>query len=91
MRLEPHGWYRIDARGNKPGVQADFSPPVERLAFAVISPGEADLPEIWPEPIPAVLDVLLKYRTYKEVAENLPDIDLIPSLDSGRPLKISGT
>src|SRR5690606_10064452 len=31
--LEPHGWYRVDARGNKPGVDADFCPPAERLAF----------------------------------------------------------
>jgi hypothetical protein len=25
--LKNHGWYRIDARGNKEGVNAQFSPP----------------------------------------------------------------
>ncbi|MCA9151542.1 MAG: hypothetical protein KDA92_19655, partial [Planctomycetales bacterium] len=30
--LEAYGWYRIDARGNKPGVAAAFSPPLEKLA-----------------------------------------------------------
>ena len=33
--LEDIGWYRCDARGNRPGVTAAFTPPVERLAFAV--------------------------------------------------------
>lgn len=75
--LETHGWYRIDARGNKLGVAADFCPPVERLAFPIISVGEADLPEIWAEPLPVVVEVLLKSKTYKAVAENLPDIQLV--------------
>lgn len=74
--LEDHGWYRIDARGNKEGVSADFCPPVERLAFPIISDGEADLPEIWASPIGLVLEVLLKRSTFKEVADNLPDIQL---------------
>lgn len=74
--LEDHGWYRIDARGNKEGVSADFCPPVERLAFPIISVGEADLPEIWASPIGPVLEVLLKRSTFKEVADNLPDIQL---------------
>ena len=74
--LERHGWYRIDARGNKPGVAAEFHPPAEHLAFPIVSAGEADLPEIWAEPIAPVLDVLLSKKTYREVADNLPDIQL---------------
>ena len=34
----------MDARGNKPGVQAEFTPPIEQLAYPVIIEGEADLP-----------------------------------------------
>jgi transglutaminase-like putative cysteine protease len=75
--LERHGWYRIDARGNKAGVAAEFCPPVEQLAFPIVSDGEADLPEIWAEPITPVLDVLLSKKTYREVADNLPDIWLV--------------
>jgi len=75
--LEDHGWYRIDARGNKDGVSAEFCPPIERLAFPIISDGEADLPEIWAKPILPVLEVLQTKKTYKEVADSLPDIQLV--------------
>lgn len=73
------GWYRIDARGNKPGVEALFIPPAERLAFPIIVKGEADLPEIWPEPIPQVVRVLKSSVSFQEVADNLPDIEIIKS------------
>ncbi|MFW5426800.1 MAG: transglutaminase family protein [Methylophagaceae bacterium] len=75
--LEPYGWYRIDARGNKENVTAEFTPPVEQLAFPIITEGEADLPEIWAEPLPDIVTVLEKYNSYDQVAANLPDIALI--------------
>ena len=68
-----HGWYRIDARGNKAGVAADFCPPKEALAFPIIDAGERDLPEIWNEPLPSIIKVLSIYETVEQVAENLPD------------------
>lgn len=74
--LEPYGWYRMDARGNKEGVSAQFCPPVERLAFPIVSPGEADLPEIWAKPVGPVIEVLQSSRTYQDVADHLPDIQL---------------
>lgn len=74
--LEEFGWYRIDARGNKTGVDAQFCPPQEKLAFPIRLEGEADLPEIYAEPLPEVIETLTRCRTYLEVAENLPDIDL---------------
>lgn len=72
--LEQYGWYRMDARGNKAGISADFCPPVERLAFPIITAGEADFPEVWAAPIPQVIEVLSTKTTYQEVAENLPDV-----------------
>ena len=75
--LEPYGWYRIDARGNKEGVSAEFCPPEEKLAFRIITPGEVDLPEMWAEPLDIVAQTLEKYKTVQDVAENLPDIDQI--------------
>ena len=75
--LGEFGWYRIDARGNKQGVATEFCPPVEKLAFPIAVEGEADLPEIWSEPLPVVTEVLTKCATYQEVADNLPDIELI--------------
>lgn len=77
--LRDQGWYRIDARGNKPGVDAAFCPPREQLAFPVSGAGERDLPEIWPEPLPVVVDALTRFGTVREVADNLPDIVLLPN------------
>lgn len=71
------GWYRIDARGNKPGVRAAFTPPVEALAFALNDPMERDLPEIWPEPLACVVEVLQRCADVDEVACQLPDVPVI--------------
>ena len=76
VHLPSLGWYRIDARGNKPGIDAQFTPPVEALAFKVAIKGEADLPEIWPEPLPQVVQVLRSSRDFQEVINNLPDIEV---------------
>jgi len=75
--LEKYGWYRIDPRGNKPGVDAAFCPPLEKLAFPIIIDGEADLSEIWPEPLTIVIEALKAGKDYLDVAQNLPDVDLI--------------
>ena len=75
--LRRYGWYRIDARGNKPGVDAKFCPPVEKLAFPVVGPGERDLPEIWSEPLAVVVKVLRENETYDQVYQNLPDLELL--------------
>ena len=75
--LKQYGWYRIDARGNKPGVAAEFFPPVERLAFSIVHSSERDFPEIWAEPLPLVVKALTKNKTVEEVFQNLPDIEVL--------------
>ncbi len=75
--LKEHGWYRIDPRGNKAGVDAQFTPPVEQLTFPIRLAEEANLPEIWASPLPEVIAVLETHHTYQDVADNLPDIALI--------------
>lgn len=77
--LRDFGWYRLDARGNKTGVNAQFCPPTEALAFPVREPQERDLPEIWAEPLPIVVEALERYASYDEVLANLPDIQLVPN------------
>lgn len=72
--LTDFGWYRVDARGNKPGVSAHFTPPQEQLAFAIKEHEEKDLPDIWVEPMPMIIATLEQYSTVTEVYENLPDI-----------------
>jgi len=75
--LKQHGWYRIDARGNKPGVAAEFCPPTEKLAFPIVDDLERDFPEIWPEPLPLVVKALTQNATVEQVFDNLPDIEVI--------------
>ncbi|MGZ4994365.1 MAG: transglutaminase domain-containing protein, partial [Methylobacter sp.] len=80
--LEQYGWYRIDARGNKPGVVAEFSPPTENLAFSIVDGLERDFPEIWAEPLPLVVRVLTVNKTVEQVFENLPDVEIMQSKQS---------
>ena len=52
-------WYRLDARGNKKGVDAQFSLTEENLAFSVNENiGEIDYPTIYTDPNTKTLDVL---------------------------------
>ncbi len=69
------GWYRIDARGNKPGVDAQFMPPVERLAFRISAPGEVDYAAILSDPLSQVVNALRTCQTWDAVSMNLPDAD----------------
>ena len=71
--LQNHGWHRIDARGNKAGIDTVFDPAQESLAFAVDKDGEFNLPEIYLEPLSVVVDVLNSCSTFSEVDERLPD------------------
>lgn len=75
--LPAHGWYRIDARGNKPGVDAAFCPPQVQLAFPIRLQGECDFSEIRVEPLPNVVKVLTEAATVEEVFANLPDFEMV--------------
>lgn len=72
--LKDHGWYRCDARGNKAGVDAKFSPPHEVLAFPIREPEEGDIPGVWAKPLLEVIDVLTRYTDVADVHANLPDV-----------------
>lgn len=71
--LPGHGWYRMDARGNKSGVDAQFCPPTERLAFTLTSSGECDYAEVLAAPLAVVVEALRRFDTWDEVSRNLPD------------------
>lgn len=76
--LVDYGWYRCDPRGNKPGVEARFTPPVECLAFSTRDSNERELPEIWAEPLSVVTAVLDRHWDVAEVHAHLPDVLLFP-------------
>ena len=53
------GWHRQDPRGNKPGIDAEFSLTGERLAFAVDpARGELDYADVLVRPDPGVVAAL---------------------------------
>jgi ribosomal protein S18 acetylase RimI-like enzyme len=70
------GWYRVDPRGNREGIDAQFIPPQAQLAFEIRLPQEVDFQNIFSEPLPVVLEVLHKSNTWDEVLLSLPDISL---------------
>lgn len=52
-------WIRVDARGNKEGVQADFSVDDERLAFPIRKEyDEVDYKTVYAEPLPQTMSIL---------------------------------
>lgn len=66
-------WVRLDARGNKAGVNAQFSVETEQLAFAVRPEmGEGDGLIVYPDPDKKILEKLGKYRTRTELWNDLP-------------------
>lgn len=69
VHLSSHNrWVRLDARGNKPGVQAEFSVDQEQLAFPVREHyGEIDYPTIYKLPNPKTMNVLLSNTNTMEM------------------------
>ena len=70
--LKEFGWYRIDARGNKEGVDAQFNPPVEKLAFE-LEDNEYDLPKWYAKPLDVVIEALKTHKNYAEMVGHFPD------------------
>jgi transglutaminase-like putative cysteine protease len=71
--LKEFGWYRVDVRGNKEGVNAQFNPPHEQLAFE-LGEDEFDLAEVLSEPMEEVMIALKNNSCYEEMVVNFPDI-----------------
>lgn len=67
------GWYRVDARGNKPGVDAQFTPPNEKLAFELTDGNEIDFNLIYQNPWPEIITTLTVNSSLTIVSNNLPD------------------
>ena len=66
-------WIRLDARGNKNGVNAQFSTEIEQLAFSIRTElGEKDSFVIYPKPDACVLEKLRVNKTRTELWADLP-------------------
>lgn len=67
-------WFRLDPRGNKPGVQSEFDLDEERLAYP-IRPGfgEIDYPWVLARPAPAVLAAMRSAKDSRELFDRRPE------------------
>lgn len=66
-------WIRLDARGNKTGVNAQFSIETEQLAFPIRPQmGEVDSFVVYPNPDIKVLEKMRKNKTRTELWKDLP-------------------
>ena len=80
-------WYRVDARGNNAQVNAQFSPPLEQLAFPINLKEEVDYFDVCAEPLPEVIRLLKSSETYNEVINELPKTAIVKPESS---IKIKG-
>ena len=66
-------WIRLDARGNKEGVDARFSPDNEQLAFPIRPEmGEKDDLTVYPNPDVKVLEKMRRNQTRTNLWDDLP-------------------
>lgn len=72
--LEGSGWFRVDPRGNKPGVDSQFSIQEEKLAYPIReSLGEVDYPDVFTEPLPSVIKSMQESKDCATLFYNRPE------------------
>jgi len=84
VQLPEIGWYRCDARGNRPGLEAHFQPPRPCLVWPADQPGEANDPRLYAEPLPLVVDALNRYQRVADLRLRLPDQCPLRGIPLGR-------
>lgn len=73
LYLHDFGWFRVDPRGNKAGIDTQFQPPLESLAFSANEKGETTSTQIFSEPLTIVTEALTKSETLEDLYRQLPD------------------
>ena len=74
VHLPDVGWFRLDPRGNKPGIDAQFSTTEERLAYPIREAlGEVDYPNVFTEPLPAVIESMVDSKDSFELFFKRPE------------------
>ena len=72
--LEDIGWFRVDPRGNKPGVDAEFSIETEKLAYPIsTSLGEIDYPNVYTKPLDSVISAMHNSKNCHELFYKRPE------------------
>jgi transglutaminase-like putative cysteine protease len=71
-------WIRLDPRGNKPGISAEFSIEYEQIAYEPVSEGEWLDQHIYPEPWQDVSHLVELSMSVPEFIENSGKIRIPP-------------
>ncbi|MCC7400218.1 MAG: transglutaminase family protein [Chitinophagaceae bacterium] len=72
--LEESGWFRVDPRGNKPGIDSRFSIEEEKLAYPIRTElGEVDYPNVFTAPLPSVLTSMHESCNTQELFYKRPE------------------
>lgn len=72
--LNEIGWFRLDPRGNKIGVDSQFSIDTEKLAYPIREElGEIDYPNIFMKPLPSVIQSMEDSKDSKELFFKRPE------------------
>ena len=72
--LEDAGWFRVDPRGNKPGVDSQFSIEEEKLAYPIREElGEFDYPHVLTEPLLSVIRAMRDSKDCHALFYNRPE------------------
>lgn len=72
--LDETGWFRLDPRGNKPGVDSQFSIHEEKLAYPIRTElGEVDYPNVYTKPLLSVIDAMKDSADSNELFYKRPE------------------
>lgn len=72
--FEDTGWFRVDPRGNKPGIDSQFSMEKEKLAYPIREElGEVDYPNVFTAPLLSVLKSMNDSKDCVELFYNRPE------------------
>lgn len=72
--LKNPGWFRLDPRGNKPGIDAQFSIDDEKLAYPIREElGEVDYPNVFTKPLPSVIAAMQESKDSFELFFKRPE------------------
>lgn len=68
------GWFRVDPRGNKEGINSQFNIKEEQLAYPIRPElGEVDYPHVFAEPLPSVIQAMRESKSCKELFYKRPE------------------
>lgn len=68
------GWFRVDPRGNKNGINSQFNMKEEQLAYPIRPElGEVDYPNVFAKPLPSVIQAMRDSKSCEELFYKRPE------------------